>query len=102
MLALTPAQAEPYVVLRTRSMLFEEAVMRYLGITDIPTFDHPAPATTPRPPGSLGHACRGDRIEPCRTWLQARAPKRTVEGRELRVLVDDQKLETILCRVCKG
>lgn len=78
--------------------------MRYLGVQHIPTFECP----TGRPPGQgektsfLGRACGGLKIDKCRSWLQARAPKRVTDGKELRVVVDDRTLETVLCRICKG
>ena len=77
-------------------------MIRFCGITDIPTFDQPDQAPAAVPDGRLGQACGGTKIEPCRAWLQARAPKRTVEGREIQMVVDDQTLATVLCRVCKG
>ena len=76
--------------------------MRVCGVQDVPTFERPMGRTNLTGLPRLGQACGGAKTEKCRAWLQARAPKRTVEGREIQIVVDDQKLSTVLCRVCKG
>ena len=91
---------EPYLVVAKRTAMFEDAVMGYLGVQDAPTFDHPVSGNGTKPKG-LGYACGGKKIDACHSWLQERAPKRTVEGRELKMLITEEQLTEALCRVCK-
>jgi len=83
-LGLTQAQLEPYVVVATRSMMFEETVMRYAGLEDIPTFDEPHGKTKSK--YHLGHACQGEQIPNCLKFYQ-----------NFFTDFDEQKLETMVC-----
>lgn len=93
---------EPYLVMAHRHMMFEEAVMRFAGITEIPTFEHPHPAADRTQPKGLGHACGGKKIEGCQSWFQRYAPKREVEGKVIQMVVTEQDLAQHLCRTCPG
>lgn len=84
-----------------RHMLFEEAVMRFAGVTEIPTFDHPHPVAEGAKPKGLGHACGGKKIDGCQAWLQQYAPKRVTEGKEIRMVVTEQDLAEHMCRTCQ-
>lgn len=84
-----------------RHMIFEEAVMRFAGVTDIPTFDNPHPVKDASKPKGLGHACGGKKIEGCLSWFQQYAPKRVTEGKEIRMVVTEQDLAQHMCRTCK-
>lgn len=87
-------------MLANRRMLFEEAVLRMAGVTEIPTFEHPVPSEKQTVKG-LGEACGGSKIEKCLGWLQARAPQRVMDGKELKMVVTEHQLALTLCRVCQ-
>ncbi|MGD9850104.1 MAG: hypothetical protein AB7T38_02435 [Nitrospirales bacterium] len=72
------------------------------GVQNPPTFDSPAGAAFNESTDMLGRACGGRKITKCQEWLQVRAPRQVVGGKEIRMVVDHEKLETVLCRVCKG
>lgn len=97
---MTEAELEPYLVMATRTMLFEEAVMRFSGMTQIPTFDNPS-GVVPGDIKGLGTACQGTKIDACQKWMQDRAPKRTVNGAEITMVITQDQLAHTLCRVCK-
>ena len=83
-------------------MLFEESVMQYIGVPHIPTFANPTGEDPPKKVKGLGDACHGTKIEGCKAWFQERAPKRTVNGKELRMVITENDLATHFCRICKG
>jgi len=68
----------------TRTMLFEEAVMRFAGVENIPTFEKPQGATKPQ--YHLGHACDGEQIPNCLKFYQ-----------NFFTDFDESKLETLVC-----
>ncbi|MDH3279909.1 MAG: hypothetical protein OEQ18_02125 [Gammaproteobacteria bacterium] len=84
-----------------RHMIFEEAVMRFAGVTEIPSFDNPYPVTDARKPKGLGHACGGKKIEGCQSWFQAHAPKRVTEGKMIHMVVTEHDLAEHMCRICQ-
>lgn len=97
---MTEAELEPYLVMATRTMLFEEAVMRFSGMTQIPTFENPS-GVAPVEIKGLGAACHGTKVDACLKWMQDRAPKRTVNGAEIKMVITQDQLASTLCRVCK-
>jgi len=65
--------------------------MSFCGVKDIPTFDNPNPLKELGTPGSLGYACRGKKIEACRSWLDAHTSN----------VITTKELEIALCSICK-
>ena len=68
----------------TRTMLFEEAVMRFAGVENIPTFDTPSPDSKPK--YFLGHACKGEQIPNCLKFYKTFFTD-----------FDERKLEDMVC-----
>lgn len=59
--------------------------------SQLPTFENPWPAPAPTyAKGDLGWACQGQRVDACRTWLDARAAQP----------ITHTELQMILCSVC--
>lgn len=90
------------MVMASRRILFEDAVMIAAGVRDIPTFDNPLPHKRYTEGEVLGRACGERKIYKCMAWLQERAPMQTIDGKELKMVVTENHLSSMMCYNCKG